>query len=106
MSVLDIFGNILGWCPKFKGTPEQLRVGEEKYRGSTALFAAFLLTGLSMIALYTAFFTRVQAEGLMADNGVRTMFSFLLTGGILLSTSPEPSGRSAASLFPSLTGMT
>ena len=83
MIVLDIFGNLLGWCPKFKGAPEQLRAGEEKYRGSMALFATSLLTGLSMIALYTAFFTRVQAEGFLAENGVRTMFSFLLTGGIL-----------------------
>ena len=83
MSVLDIFGNLLGWCPKFKGAPEQLRAEEEKYRGSTALFIASLLTGLSMIAIYAAFIGKAQAGGFLADNSVMTAFSFLITGSTL-----------------------
>jgi len=83
MSVLKIFGYFFGWCPKFNGVPEQFRAGEENYSGSTALFIASLLTGLSMIAIYAAFIVRARAGGFLVDNGVRTVFSFLITGGIL-----------------------
>ncbi len=83
MSVFKIFGYFFGWCPKFNGAPAQFRVGEEKCSGSTAIFIASLLTGLSMIAIYMAFLPKARVGGFLADNGVRTMFSFLLTGGIL-----------------------
>lgn len=83
MSVLDLFGNFLGWCPRFGVLPDQPRMGEERYRGNIGLFAISSAAGIGMNILYIIIISN-RVPGLHVDNSLRTLLSFLIVGSFPL----------------------
>jgi hypothetical protein len=83
MSVLDLFGNFLGWCPRFGVLPDQPRMGEERYRGNIGLFAISSAAGIGMNILYIIIISNRVPE-LHIDNSLETLLSFLLVGSFPL----------------------
>ena len=83
MSILDIFGSFLGWCPRFGVLPDQPRMGEERYRGNIGLFAISSAAGIGMNILYIIIISNRVPE-LHIDNSLETLLSFLLVGSFPL----------------------
>jgi len=83
MSVLDLFGNFLGWCPRFGVLPDQPRMGEKGYRGNFGLFAISSATGIGMIALYIIIIRQWGPERNI-NNNLETLLSFLIVGSLPL----------------------
>jgi uncharacterized membrane protein YidH (DUF202 family) len=79
VSVLDIFGSFLGWCPRFGVLPDQPRMGEERYRGNIGLFAISSAAGMGMIVLYTIIILQWGPERNI-NNNLETLLSFLIVG--------------------------
>ena len=83
VSVLDIFGSFLGWCPRFDVLPDQPRMGEEKYKGNIGLFAISSATGIGMIALYIIIIRQWGPEHNI-NNNLETLLSLLIVGSFPL----------------------
>jgi MFS family permease len=83
VSVLDIFGSFLGWCPRFGVLPDQPRMGEEMYKGNIGLFAISSATGIGMIALYIIIIQQWGPEHNI-NNNLETLLSLLIVGSFPL----------------------
>jgi hypothetical protein len=83
VSVLDLFGNFLGWCPRFGVLPDQPRIGEERYRGNIGLFAISSATGIGMIILDVIIISN-RVPYLRTDNSLETLITFLMVGSFPL----------------------
>jgi hypothetical protein len=83
MSVLDLFGNFLGWCPRFGVLPDQPRMGEERYRGKVGLLAISSATGIGMIILDVIIISN-RDPYLRTDNSLETLITFLMVGSFPL----------------------
>jgi uncharacterized membrane protein YidH (DUF202 family) len=83
VSVLDIFGSFLGWCPRFGVLLDQPRMGEERYKGNIGLFAISSATGIGMIALYIIIIRQWGPEHNI-NNNLETLLSLLIVGSFPL----------------------